>query len=78
MLTPRTLAIGATGVFVLAAPAVALACPVCGLAGTSDNTWAYGAMSVMLSAVPLGMIVGVSTWLVRRNNKRDEAETTAR
>ena len=43
----------------LAAPAVALACPVCGLASTGDNQSSYVSMSVMLSALPLGMIAGM-------------------
>jgi hypothetical protein len=59
----------------LTTPATALACPVCGLAGTGDNNGAYLAMTVMLSAVPLGMIVGLSAWLVRRNIQRGSAET---
>ena len=39
-------------------PAQALACPVCALVGSGDNTWAYKAMSVML-IMPLVMIGGV-------------------
>ena len=50
----------------LATPAVALACPVCGLAGTQDNWAAYGAMSVILSVLPLGMIGGIIFWAVKR------------
>ena len=34
-------------------PAQALACPVCALVGSGDNTWAYKAMSVMLIVLPL-------------------------
>ncbi len=47
-------------------PDVALACPVCGLAGVEDNAGAYGMMSVILSLLPLAMIAAVATWLVRR------------
>jgi hypothetical protein len=57
----------------LGAPAAAWACPVCGLAGTGDNTWAYGAMSFMLSAVPLGVIGGIVFWVSRRASKPDAA-----
>jgi hypothetical protein len=49
----------------MAAPASALACPVCGLIGTSDNTWAYQAMSAMLTLLPLVMIGGTVWWLAR-------------
>ena len=57
------------GLFVLLdllVPGVALACPVCGLAGVGDNAGAYGMMSVILSLLPLAMIAAVATWLVRR------------
>src|SRR5262245_61954701 len=46
-------------------PAQALACPVCALVGSGDNTWAYKAMSVMLIMLPLGMIGGAVLWLSR-------------
>ena len=46
-------------------PARLLACPVCGLSGASDNNWAYAVMSVIISAVPLGMIAGIVIWLRR-------------
>jgi hypothetical protein len=49
----------------IAAPASALACPVCGLVGTSDNTWAYQAMSAMLTLLPLAMIGATVWWLAR-------------
>jgi hypothetical protein len=49
----------------VAAPASALACPVCGLIGTSDNTWAYQAMSAMLTLLPLAMIGATVWWLAR-------------
>jgi hypothetical protein len=55
-------------VLVLAcSPARLLACPVCGLGGTADNTWAYAAMTVVLSAVPLGMIGGIVLWIRRHS-----------
>ena len=50
----------------LGAPVV-LACPVCGLASGSDNQSAYAWMSVMLSALPLGMIAGAAIWVYRRS-----------
>src|SRR5262245_16566894 len=46
-------------------PAQALACPVCALVGSGDNTWAYKAMSVMLIMLPLVMIGGAVLWLSR-------------
>lgn len=53
-------------VFVLAVPAAALACPVCGAFGSSDNAWAYAAMTAVLSGLPLAMIGGVVLWVHRR------------
>jgi hypothetical protein len=43
-----------------------LACPVCGLASPSDNQSSYVSMSIMLSALPLGMIAGFGIWLYRK------------
>ena len=57
---------------VLAAPAAALACPVCGTSGTDNNAWAYGAMTVVLSVLPLGMIGGVVYWVSRRAASADD------
>jgi hypothetical protein len=54
-----------TGILVTAAPASALACPVCGFIGTSDNTWAYQAMSAMLTLLPLAMVGAIVWWLAR-------------
>lgn len=61
---------------VLAVPATALACPVCGLAGPGDNGWAYALMSAILSALPLGMIAGTVFWLHRRSVAHDAAQAT--
>ena len=47
------------------APAQALACPVCGFIGTSSNTWAYQAMTTVLSLLPLAMIGATVWWLAR-------------
>lgn len=44
-------------------PAAALACPVCGVAGTRDNWQAYLSMSAMLTLLPLGFIGGVGLWV---------------
>lgn len=55
------------------APAAALACPVCGLIGTGNNTWAYQAMSVMLTLLPLAM-VGATVWWLTRLAARADAE----
>jgi hypothetical protein len=59
------------------APASALACPVCALIGPSDNTWAYQAMSAMLTLLPLAMIGGTVWWLARLATRAD-AECTGR
>jgi len=57
--------------FVLAAPAVALACPVCGTSGMENNSWAYFAMTMVLSGLPLAMIGGVVFWVYRRASAAD-------
>lgn len=57
---------------VLLAPTRAFACPVCGLAGPGDNGWAYFAMTMVLSVLPLGFIGGVVFWLYRRASETDE------
>ena len=57
--------VGLSATLLTAAPASALACPVCGFIGTSDNTWAYQAMSVMLALLPLAMIGAIVAWLAR-------------
>jgi hypothetical protein len=58
------------------APASALACPVCALIGPSDNTWAYQAMSAMLTLLPLAMI-GATVWWLARLAARAESEDVA-
>ena len=57
--------VGISASLLIAAPASALACPVCALVGTSDNTWAYQAMSAMLIFLPLTMIGATVWWLAR-------------
>ncbi|MCC7042358.1 MAG: hypothetical protein IT183_00710 [Acidobacteria bacterium] len=70
----RTLRRSAAAIlFMLATPAVALACPVCGTAGPNDNGWAYFAMTIVLSGLPLGMIGGVVYWVHRRSSDADSA-----
>ena len=54
-----------TASLLTAAPVSALACPVCALVGTSNNTWAYQAMSAMLTFLPLAMVGGIVWWLAR-------------
>jgi hypothetical protein len=57
--------VGITTSLLTAAPSSALACPVCALIGPSDNTWAYQAMSAMLTLLPLAMIGATVWWLAR-------------
>ena len=68
----------ATVFAVLAVPALALACPVCGTAGPNDNGWAYFAMTIVLSGLPLGMIGGVVFWVARRSSAADRDEPANR
>jgi len=61
-------------VFVLTTPALALACAVCGTSGIENNSWAYFAMTMVLSGLPLGMIGGVVFWVYRRAVKAEGGE----
>jgi hypothetical protein len=59
------------------APGSALACPVCALVGTSNNTWAYQAMSAMLTLLPLAMVGAIVWWLTRLAARADTASVGA-
>ena len=61
-----------TGLLAMA-PASALACPVCALVGTGNNTWAYQVMSLVLTVLPLGMIGGAVWYAARALRRADEA-----
>lgn len=60
-----------------AAPGSALACPVCALVGTSNNTWAYQAMSAMLTFLPLAMVGAIVWWLTRVAARADTERQSA-
>lgn len=47
------------------APRAALACPACALVGVKGDSTAYVSMTIMLMALPLGMILGITIWLYR-------------
>jgi len=66
-----------TASLLTAAPLSALACPVCALVGTSNNTWAYQAMSAMLTFLPLAMVGGIVWWLTRLAARADTASVEA-
>ena len=66
------------GTLLTAAPASALACPVCGFIGTSDNTWAYQAMSAMLTVLPLAMVGAIVWWVARRAARADTEHPVGR
>jgi hypothetical protein len=69
--------VGIIASLLTAAPAPALACPVCALVGTSDNAWAYGAMSAMLILLPLSMIGAIVWWLARLAARADRERRSA-
>lgn len=60
-----------TAALLTAAPVSALACPVCALVGTSNNTWAYQAMSALLTLLPLAMVGAIVWWLTRLAARAD-------
>ena len=65
--------VGIASSLLLGAPASALACAVCGFVGTASNTWAYQAMTAVLSLLPLAMIGGIVWWLARLAARADTA-----
>ena len=69
--------VGITASLLAAAPASALACPVCALVGTSNNTWAYQAMSAMLTLLPLAMVGATVWWLARLAARADTERQSA-
>jgi hypothetical protein len=66
-----------TASLLTAAPGSALACPVCALVGTSNNTWAYQAMSAMLTLLPLAMVGAIVWWLTRFAARADTEHQSA-
>jgi Na+/melibiose symporter-like transporter len=66
-----------TASLLTAAPGSALACPVCALVGTSNNTWAYQAMSAMLALLPLAMVGAIVWWLTRLAARADTERQSA-
>jgi hypothetical protein len=66
-----------TASLLTAAPVSALACPVCALVGTSNNTWAYQVMSAMLTFLPLAMVGGIVWWLTGLAARADTASVEA-
>jgi cbb3-type cytochrome oxidase subunit 3 len=61
----------------VATPALALACAVCGTSGIENNSWAYFAMTMVLSGLPLGMIGGVVYWVYRQAAKAEQQAAAA-
>ena len=57
----------------LALPALAGACPVCG-GGNPANRFAYFASTIALSLLPLGLFVGAFLWLRSRFADRGRNE----
>ena len=58
---------------ILAVPASALACAVCGTSGMENNSAAYFAMTMVMSGLPLAMFGGVGYWVYRRSSETDES-----
>ena len=69
--------VGITASLLTAGPASALACPVCALVGPSNNTWAYQAMSAMLTLLPLAMVGAIVWWLARLAARADAKRPSA-
>ena len=65
--------VGLAAGLLTAAPAAALACPVCGMVGTANNTWAYQAMTAVLALLPLAMVGATVWWLTRLAARADSA-----
>ena len=69
--------VSVTASLLTGAPGSALACPVCALVGTSNNTWAYQAMSAMLTLLPLAMVGAIVWWLTRLAARADTERQSA-
>jgi len=69
--------VGITASLLTGAPAPALACPVCGFIGTSNNTWAFQAMTAMLTLLPLAMVGAIVWWLARLAARADTERPSA-
>lgn len=74
---PARRVVSITASLLTGAPASALACPVCGLIGTSNNTWAYQAMTAMLTLLPLAMVGATVWWLARLAARADTERPSA-
>lgn len=61
----RPLLASLLAVFLTSLPALAAACPTCGV-GNGRNKTAYFVTTIVLSLLPLGLIAGGLFWLVRR------------
>ncbi len=73
----RRLGVAASGLPLLALPAAAEACAVCG-GGNPANRFAFFASTIALSLLPLGLFVGAFLWLRARLADRGQAEFTDR
>jgi flagellar biogenesis protein FliO len=65
---------------VLALPALALACPVCGTPTNSATRDAYVGSTIFLSLLPLSLIFGLigwAVWRVRKLERQRQAELAA-
>lgn len=52
----------------VAVPALAVACPVCG-AATEDNRMAYLGMTIVMSLLPLVGFGGIAWWVWKRSKE---------
>jgi hypothetical protein len=78
MNAPRRLrAQAAAATLLMALPALARACPVCG-GGNPANRFAYFASTIALSLLPLGLFVGAFLWLRARFAERGRNEFVER
>lgn len=72
----RAFALAVLAVLVLAS-GEAQACSVC-FSATEENRWAFIATTVFLSLAPLGILLGIGTWLRRKVLEMDRRHEAAR
>lgn len=72
----RLAALASAGVALLA-PALALACPVCGVGTNEANRRAFIGSTIFLSLLPLAMIGGLVAWGVWRVRKQERERQEA-
>lgn len=75
---PRRWIPGIAATLLAALPKIALACPFCfGVGADGKNAAAFAATTTFLSALPLALVFSLVTYLRRRAQQLDDADSSA-